>query len=379
MLRRWAQRRSVSALDAERKGEPWPIAAGLRVLSGLYGGVVRIRNAQYDAGRRRAAALPWPVISVGGLTAGGSGKTPAVVLVAHELGEIGLRPLILIRGYGAPRPVKKPLLVDAAEPGAWRAAGDEAVLLSQRCPEAAVAVHPNRARAAHHAAQQVSFDAVLLDDGFQHRRLERDLDLVVWDASRRLGSGRLLPHGDLREPWSSLRRADAVLLSRYQSADRRPPPSGLPALPSLRLGWRLGRFTPLGGGDDLEPAALSGRRLAAAAGIARPWRFLRDLEAIGLDVVGHELLPDHSPLAPGDLRRWKARRAAEDWEALVITEKDAVRWKADLEDWDGEVLVARGAAHWWTDTDRDFARELLREAVQRQKRRARFGRTRRRG
>jgi tetraacyldisaccharide 4'-kinase len=333
----------------------------LDLLAGLYRFGSRLHHAGYNRGWRRVAWVPRPTLSVGGIVAGGTGKTPAVILLAETLHAMGRVPLILLRGYGAVRTPARPLHLAAGGSPSWREAGDEACLLARRCPGAGVLVHPDRIRSARWALDHIDFDTILLDDGFQHRRMGRDLDFVCLDAAQPLGSGELLPKGDLREAPGGLRRADGLLLTRSAGGEKAPPVCG--ETPLMRLAWRLDEdLLPAGEGDRRSSAELRGRRLGLMAGIARPRRFLNDIEALGLTVVWTWLLPDHEPLAAADVARIAAAFEREALDGLLITEKDAVRWSEALAGIEG-VYIVRGSAQWAGEEDRAVFVKLLRGAL----------------
>ena len=170
---------------------------------------VAARNAAFDRGLLRARRLPRPVISVGNLAVGGAGKTPFAMLLARGLRARGLRAAVLSRGYGAS--AEGPFFPRLVSNGAGailspREAGDEAHLLARGLPGTVVAIDPDRLRAGEMAARRFPVDVFILDDGFQHRRLRRDLDILLLDGTNPFGNGRLLPAGRLREPPSAARR-----------------------------------------------------------------------------------------------------------------------------------------------------------------------------
>ncbi|MBU1949237.1 MAG: tetraacyldisaccharide 4'-kinase [Candidatus Eisenbacteria bacterium] len=337
--------------------------SALGLLSSLYGLAVRCRNQGYDREWFRIRWIPRPTLSVGGLIAGGVGKTPAVMLIAETLLQMGRSPLILLRGYGAPQAPGAPVPVDPFLPGIWKTAGDEASLLARRCPQAVVIAHSDRYRSAAWAVEHLSFDTVLLDDGFQHRRLGRDLDLVCLDAARPLGAGCLLPQGDLREPPQGLRRAGGFLLSRSSEERTSFQKDLLPEAPVMRMVWRLAdELTPLAGGPVVSPADLRGKRTGVVAGIGRPHRFQRDIESLGFNIVWSWSLPDHEPLSGRDVETIKAARKKNDVDLILITEKDAVRWEEPLNEIPG-VYWVRGSAGWAGDEDRRKFLELFEGAL----------------
>jgi tetraacyldisaccharide 4'-kinase len=301
-------------------GRASPAARLLTPFSWLFGAGVAARSALYDAGLLRPVRVEGlHVISVGNLTVGGSGKTPVVRFLAEGLRARGLSVAILSRGYG--RNGTAPLRVEPFHTAAD--VGDEPLLLSRTLPDVPVYVGADRvvlARRARDAGAQVA----LLDDGFQHRRLARDVDLLVVDALSPLGNGRLLPAGPLREPAAAARRATAVWL-RCASPDA-PVPSPFAHLPVLRA-----RHVPWdvldAAGASLPLGCLSGRRVLAFAGLARPSGFLSSLRALGAEVVSTRLFQDHHAFRPEELRVLAAE-AASLGATPVTTEKDRVRLDA---------------------------------------------------
>lgn len=298
-----------------------------------------LRGLLYDRGvlpARRAAA---PVISIGNLAVGGAGKTPVAIAVAERLVQRGRRVAVLSRGYGAARRDARlvsdgdRILLDATE------AGDEPSLVARRLPGVRVLCGPSRAELGRRAVEELGADALLLDDGFQHRSLRRDLDVVVLDASNPFGNGRLLPAGPNREPPSALRRAGLVWLTRVDQGE----PAHLPAL-RLLAREATGRdpvesaHAPVDvtGGTlrgGLGPSALQGLRVLLLAGIARPASFRRTVEGMGAEVGAERLHPDHHRFTRSDLDEALRAAAASGCAVVVTTEKDAVRlepaWAAD--------------------------------------------------
>jgi len=317
-----------------RRLRPHP-GPGAVVGSWLYGLGARSRKWLFDRNvlTTRRAALP--VVSVGALSAGGSGKTPFVRWLARRLHERGVPVAILSRGYGGTGG-DAPRVVDPARPDPGRD-GDEPTLLARSLPEVPVVVCPDRVRAAA-VAEGRGAQVLLLDDGFQHRRLHRDLDVVLWDQASRAARGRLLPAGCLREPVSALRRADVVVL-----VDR-----GLGAPP-----------TPVG--EDkatlvarLVPVARqeipAGTRVHALSAIADPESFERGLEELGLRVTGATRYADHHPWRGAEIREALACAGREEADLLAVTAKDWARWPRGSRDlpvpavFDLEVEVESGDA-----------------------------------
>jgi tetraacyldisaccharide 4'-kinase len=300
-------------------------------LSPLYGAVVRARNRSFDAHPERAVHVEVPVVSVGNLSAGGTGKTPLTLFLAEGLESAGWRNAVLSRGYGGRRDVD-PMSVEAdSNP---RQTGDEPLLMARRLGRHRVVVGRKRHAAALRAlSQRPDLRCLLLDDGFQHRALHRDLDLLVLDGVRRWGDGRMLPLGDLREPVESLARAHALVVTRA---------ARVPARSEIEAWWALhGSGGPifwvdfvLGGlhrwdTDASGSLPLAGQGPAFAwCGLGNPEAFYADLLLAGQPWAGTHSFPDHRGPSPADLRRLQAlaRAAGAGW--MVCTEKDAVKLHA---------------------------------------------------
>jgi len=256
-----------------------------------------------------------PVISVGNLTVGGTGKTPMVEWLVRRLAENGRRPAVLSRGYGA------------------RTAGknDEAMVLERHLPRVPHFAKAGRVRAADEA-RAGGADCLVLDDGFQHLRMARDLDIVMIDATDPAGNGRMLPAGSLREPFSCVRNADALVLTRTDVVDES-------QLEKLRA--RVGALAPraavmatahhpkallLPDGREAESLDwLSGRRVYVFCGIGNPDGFLRTVAQLSADIVAATFLPDHFSYGDNDLAALAAACARAGAEVAVTTEKDAVK------------------------------------------------------
>ncbi|NWH07524.1 MAG: tetraacyldisaccharide 4'-kinase [Alphaproteobacteria bacterium] len=285
-----------------RPGTPWQ-ALLLSPLSALYafGGALRAALAQpFDAGI--------PVICIGNLTAGGTGKTPVAIAVIARLKALGHRPFALTRGYGGT--MSGPILLDPLRHDA-RAAGDEPLLLARHAPTIISARRPQGARLARERGASV----IVMDDGFQNPTLKKTLSLAVIDAGVMFGNGFVIPAGPLREPAAiGLKRADAIILMGEGAAhlDAR-------GKPCLRA-----RLTPAP-----EAAALSGARVLAFAGIGRPEKFFATLKDLGAIITATAAFPDHHAYNAGELEQVLQQARALDALA-VTTEKDAVRIPAAL-------------------------------------------------
>ncbi|WP_163782448.1 tetraacyldisaccharide 4'-kinase [Myxococcus vastator] len=327
--------------------EPWgrrALLSPLTLLSWTYAAAVHVRGAFYDAGLLRAERVEGlKVISVGNVNVGGTGKTPAVLHLAEQLVQAGRKVGILTRGYG--RVSREPLTFVGTEPlPSSELAGDEPLLLARRCPQVRLFVGSDRVSSAYRARDEFGLDTVLLDDGFQHRRLARDEDFVVVDESVGLGNGHMLPRGPLREPPASLRRAtlfwlrasataaeSAVLpLTKAEDTLGGGGPSSA-GIPRVRTRYRPTAWVDPEG--NLHPVpALTGQPVFALAGLARPGGFLKTLQALGTDVRDAALFPDHHRFTADALRDVQAR-AARQGARVVTTEKDAVRLPPGFEAW----------------------------------------------
>ncbi|HZI63481.1 MAG TPA: tetraacyldisaccharide 4'-kinase [Thermoanaerobaculia bacterium] len=299
----------------------------------LYGGAHRARRAWWS---RRARRLPRPVVSVGNLHWGGAGKTPLTAALARWLRDQGRRPAILSRGYGRrDRSVRIVSTGDGPLLGPL-AAGDEPVALAAELPGVAVVVAPDRYEAGRHALERLSPapGIFLLDDGFSHLRLRRDVDLLAFPAADPFAGGRLPPGGRLREPLAAAARADAVLLTGA-AADLFGAGGGAALAAALRPhGFRGPGFDcalrqdamRVDGEVDLGPGA----RVVAVAGVARPQTFFAAVRDMGFEVTEEIAFPDHHPYPEESVARLARALRANGAQALVTTPKDAVKLRGRL-------------------------------------------------
>jgi tetraacyldisaccharide 4'-kinase len=272
----------------------------LNPLASIYGGVVGTRNALYERRILRARRLQGPVVSVGNLSAGGSGKTPFVILLGELLKTRGVKFDVLSRGYG--RESRGVLLVD---PGGFaQQFGDEPLLIARKL-EVPVIVGEDRYAAGQFAESRFGPQLHLLDDGFQHRALARDFDIVL--VTPQDATDRLLPAGRLREPLRSLSRADAVVLSSGASAESFPL--------GKKLVWRVRR--------GIIPQNVPPRPIVFC-GIARPQSFVLQLRAANIDPVAEAFYRDHHAYTEKDVRELLELKGRSEAGGFVTTEKDAV-------------------------------------------------------
>ncbi|MCH8828036.1 MAG: tetraacyldisaccharide 4'-kinase [Planctomycetes bacterium] len=299
--------------------------AGLSALSCCYGLAVRLRNFAFDVGLKKTHRAAVPVISVGNITAGGTGKTPFVAFLTDWFNSRGVKVALLSRGY---RPFSQTPGADAVG-SPDDTTNDEKLVLDQLCPGVPHLQQRDRVNAAKIAVAEHGAQLLILDDGFQHRRLGRDLDIVLIDALNPFGYGRLLPRGLLREPLSGLRRADLIVLTRAdQCADaeklrildlvRRHAPD----CEIIEVAFRLDGLVN-STGDTATLASLTDKPVVAFCGIGNPESFLRTLAAC--DVREFRVFPDHHHYSETDVEEIAAIAGRHEAAAVVATLKDLVK------------------------------------------------------
>ncbi|MBC7967762.1 MAG: tetraacyldisaccharide 4'-kinase [Fuerstia sp.] len=305
-------------VSGQTKGVPASVVrVALRSASLGYWLAMRLRNELFQRGWKSIQRTAVPVISVGNLTTGGTGKTPLVAMVCHLLQESGLRPGIVSRGYRS---------VDGG-------ANDEKLVLSLLCPGVPHAQDPDRVAAAKSLTIDEHVDAIVMDDGFQHRRLHRDLDIVLIDATNPFGYGYLLPRGLLREPLSSLQRADVVMITRSDLVAETVltdiEHAIIDAAPQLRDRVLRVVFQPTmlrnfdGTKTSLSDAA--SRPVHLMAGIGNPDAFHATAVRAGMRVAGTSWFPDHHHYLDEDLNLVRQKALASGDALIVTTLKDLVK------------------------------------------------------
>lgn len=324
---------------AERLVNAWyqghPALCLLRPLEWLYRAVVRRKRRRFVAGLSPSYRAPVPVIVVGNITVGGTGKTPLILYLIEHCRARGLRVGVVSRGYGA-QPPSLPWRVTAEQSA--REAGDEPLLLVQRSG-VALMIDPDRARAVRALLSAESLDLILCDDGLQHYRLARDLEMVLIDAARGLGNRRCLPAGPLREPQERLQSVDALLWNGASSDSHEG--FGFTLQPTVLVNVASGERQAL---DFFPP----GQALHAVAGIGNPQRFFRTLEALNWQPIAHAFA-DHATYSAAAL-------AFSPSLPLLMTEKDAVKCRAFAQpDWWYLAVDARPSPAFsaWLDTQLD--------------------------
>ncbi|MFZ2054498.1 MAG: tetraacyldisaccharide 4'-kinase [Candidatus Aminicenantales bacterium] len=295
-------------------GEMAPLLLVFSLLSRL---ISRIKNFLYDRGIFKARRAPLPVISVGNISLGGTEKTPLAMELLGRLLEQGRRPALVSRGYRGRWEKEGGVLSEGRGLlGSWEEGGDEPALIARSFPAAGVYVGKDRLTSCRRAAA-AGFDIAVLDDGFQHRRLARDLDIVLFSSAERIA---------LREPRSALRGADILLIKSGKKRDK--------IVAGLK-GFQTGTIfsysvvprglTDLWTEEDVSPDQLAKKKLLAFCGIARPSRFVEELRKLGLEIAAFLPYPDHHPYPFLSLERIVKTYRRSGAEALITTAKDGLK------------------------------------------------------
>lgn len=300
----------------------------------IYGRIMDLRNGLYDRGILKSYPLGSRTISVGNLTTGGTGKTPLVALIAEILAENGEKVCILTRGYGRENPRKLVLVSDSENVLAdARTGGDEPIELARRLiGKAIVVVDVDRVAAAKWAKEKFGITVFILDDGFQHRRAKRDLDIVCFDATDPCGNGRILPAGTLRESFKSLKRAAAIVITR---ADQVEDTNHLEQrlrkwngnAPIFKSSTKIVNLVSL---DEFHAKTQRSQgeartSMLAFGGIGNPQSFFKTLESFGVELSLTETFRDHHHYQQSDVEKLERRARESGASGLVTTAKDAVK------------------------------------------------------
>ena len=293
-------------------------------LSAIYRGISLLHRCLYSSGFLTTRRLPRPVVSVGNLTTGGGGKTPLTMWLAEKLMASGVKVAVLTRGYGR---IHGGLRI-VEERDTWEDVGDEPVLMASKIKGATVAVAKDRFSAGNRVLEINDVDLFLLDDGFQHFSLDRDLNIVVVDGHRRFGNGRLLPAGILREPMSRLKDADLIVVTKAQQAD--PEFDGLlnrySTAPVFWADYRPMGLSSVDSGESTSKLDRPEGAFVAFCGIAGPEGFRDTLARAGIEVKELLTFPDHHPYSVSDTKKIQEAALRTAAIGLVTTEKDAARW-----------------------------------------------------
>lgn len=309
---------------------PFPFI--LLCFSAIYRGAVNTRNAMFNLGFMRQKKLPCPVVSIGNITVGGTGKTPTAIKIANILQAKGLKPAILSRGYkgSARSPVNvvsdgSRIMMD------FREAGDEPIVMAQSTEGIPILTGQKRILTGKYAIENMGANVLVLDDGFQHRSLARDIDIVLLHSRLPLGNGFPLPLGPLREPVSALKRADIIIWTGSAAV---PDSQSLP-FKALNLdfpsfyGYHKPKEIICGDSSDIfGPEYLKDRKVCAFAGIGMPASFRKTLEGLGAVVADFIAFPDHHLYRDDDIARIHGSARSCRADMIVTTEKDGIKLKA---------------------------------------------------
>jgi tetraacyldisaccharide 4'-kinase len=332
------QKRIESIMNDRAEADHLWLKTGLLAASLAYGWGVRFREFGYTRGIFKPRRLPCAVVSIGNLTAGGTGKTPMTIHVAEFIRNLGLKTVVISRGYGG-KAEKKGGIVSDGQRILMQAemAGDEPFMMAKQLETIPVLVGSDRFQSGRTAMDRFRPDVILLDDAFQHRQLARDLDIVLMDAERPLGNGYLLPRGSLREDSASLRRCHAVVFTR---ADETEMPAhehitrllgSKPVFQSSHTPYLLKILKGKSGGTCSETAGeqglemLAGKRIFAFSGIARNDDFENMLESLGCSIAGTASYPDHYRYSRKDIKDIGDAAVHHGSDCMVTTEKDYFR------------------------------------------------------
>jgi len=303
-----------------------------RPFSPLYGAVMKSREFLYQKGIKKSHSLKVPVISVGNLTMGGTGKTPVVAYIASKLLANGFRPAIVSRGYGGAAGNKVNVVSDGKEVFLdAKAAGDEPCFLGHSLPGVHVLTGIVRILPCRYAVETTNCDILILDDGFQHLAVARDLDLVLFSAASLAGNSRVFPGGDLREPISALNRCSAFVITGItkELKERATKFKTLllkrfPDKPVFFASYEAKHAQSLTNKKLHLPSSLP-TPLYAFCGIGQPLLFKKTLAAQQIELAGFMPLKDHQPFTPSLLKKINSRAKASGAKALITTEKDLVK------------------------------------------------------
>lgn len=304
----------------------WILSTGLLILSWVYGFGHHLRLGLYKSGILKIRSLPVPVISVGNITAGGTGKTPAVIMIADILTKMGIKVAILSRGYKG-RAGGEINVVSDSNRIFMKAlqSGDEPYMMALKLKGIPVITSPDRHRAGIYAIEEFGADVILMDDGYQHIQLNRKLNILLLDSSSPFGNGYLLPRGVLREPACHINRADVIIFTKSELRTQNPEPRTLKDIPICKSRYITEGFFDMNSKRDITLNKASGKGGFAFCGIASPDSFRKSLEESGIIIKGFVSFDDHYQFNRRDIDNLIKRAGETNSEILITTEKDAVR------------------------------------------------------
>jgi tetraacyldisaccharide 4'-kinase len=302
----------------------------LSFLSLLYRSGYRARLFLYRCGLRRQTKLEARVISVGNITVGGTGKTPLVIYLAEKLRAEGEKPAILTRGYKRRKKEMLDLTGITRHEVDWRDTGDEPYLLAHRLSDVPIMVAKNRCSSGKHAVEKHGARSLILDDGFQHPALFRDTDIVVIDSTNPFGNGKLLPAGPLREPLTSLKRADILVLTKTdQTANKEELIAILRRYnhkaPIVESVYQVRSIERLSDGSPIRAGEVEHKKALAFSGIGNPLSFENTLKQLGIQVLRHRKFSDHFAYRNRDILELGREAESLGADLIITTEKDSVR------------------------------------------------------
>jgi tetraacyldisaccharide 4'-kinase len=301
----------------------------LSAVSWIYGMIVGIRKTLYQRGFFKSKSLPCTVMSVGNMTLGGTGKTPLVIALARELLKRGLKVGILSRGYKGMSEGQGGIVSDGKQICQTPAeSGDEPFMMARMLPGVPILVGKKRYEMGISAHERFATNVLILDDGFQHLGIKRDVDICLVDARRGFGNGRLFPRGPLREPLRSLRRASLLVLTKAEPSQPLDKIEGLvrvhaPSVPLYHSRYKPASLFEAASNKVLPPQSVCGKRVFAFAGIADPVYFVYLLQELGAEIVGEIHFPDHYNYELKDVMLLREHSKTVDF--CVTTEKDFVK------------------------------------------------------
>jgi tetraacyldisaccharide 4'-kinase len=355
---------------AKPKGLVETAAQGVAgVIAPLYGFGAVVNRLLHEAGAVQREELKAPVLSVGNITVGGTGKTPFCLWLVEFLQREGRRPAILTRGYGRADEAKLTIVHDGKRLLAnTRDAGDEPVLLARALQSVPVVACASRAEGGRHALQRFEVDTLVLDDGFQHHALSRNGDIVLVDCTRPLSSLSLFPRGTLRETTSALQRAHLIVLTRWQQARDskrvwREVRAIAPSVPIARTRIAITSASRVADRSAVPMESLAGKKAILLCAVGNPDSVKRSVRDLGVRLVGMKRLPDHAPITKELLLRYDSARKHAGADFLLVTEKDAVKL-VELGSLPAELIALRARIQMLEPKDEATAERIIRARLQ---------------
>jgi len=307
-----------------------PVYGLLRLISVFYALGQQVRAGLYRQNIFETRRLDCRVISIGNLTLGGTGKTPTVMMVADTLRRQGFKPAILSRGYGGQSRASVNVVNDGQQTLlSPEEVGDEPVMMAQRLKDIPVLTGRIRYETGKYAIDHLGANVLILDDGYQHLPLHRDLNILLCDATHPFGNDVVFPAGELREPLSALDRADMICLTRSRGNDATDRIDGCnrKRVPVIKTGFRVQSVIEVSSGEEMEIQAIQNQPVAAFCGIAHPLDFFQTLEQVPVKIVSRNSFPDHHDYSADTLQAIDDGAKQAGVNCIVTTEKDAVKLK----------------------------------------------------